>query len=121
MNSELKAKIVKIIQVANLEGWDTSQLQKHHDEIDKYPLESIEALALKYGALSDTAEKYLKLRARRSEEFWETCRIQNSTWLQEWVDLRNFTKTLKNRIVKRLKNGKAKVSDQSDTNQEDSE
>lgn len=109
------------MEVANLEGWDTSQLRKHLDNCDTYSKESIEALSLKYGELSQTARQYLRLRAKRNDAFWETCRIQNATWLQEWVDLRSFVKTLKARLVKKVKNEKGKVENHSHANQEDSE
>lgn len=125
MSWSLEEYIQRMQRVAELEGWDTS-LQAKHLEVSNSSV--LEALNLQYQGAADQIDSYLRIRAKRPNEFWAACKALNETVFPEWRDLKKLSKSLNSRFYpakskpkkKKSKDEKTKKgSNQQDSNQED--
>lgn len=122
MSWSLKEYIQRMQKIAELEDWDTSLQERHLEALNESVLE---ALTVQYKGAADQIDAYLKLRAKRPEGFWATCKALNEVIFQEWKDLKKLSRALHTRFYpskkkKKKKDEKVKkVSDQQDNNQED--
>lgn len=93
--SQFKENISSLKEVARLEGWDASLVElreKQHSETQSDVTR--ERIELGFHRAFEAAAEYLRIRRKRSDEFWEICKKQNETSMREYIDLRRLAKTI---------------------------
>lgn len=82
-------------EVAGLEGWDASLVDLREQQYLATQNEDIrERIELPFNRAFDAATEYLRIRRKRSEEFWAICKARNETTMREYIDLRRLAKTI---------------------------
>lgn len=111
----------QIKEVARLEGWDTGQIDIRARQYQEGNEDIKERIELPLTMAVEWANDYLRIRKKRSEDFWAICRTKNETSMREYTDLRTLARQIKNCVYPKDKVRRDKIKSSGSSDSDSSE